>query len=171
MNYWLITDTHFGHDMLVLNKYRPMNFEYLILKNSKSIIKDDDIVIHLGDLGFYDIEKWNNKFIEACGLAKRWLVRGNHDKKTNHWFLTHGWDCVCYELVIDLFGKKILFSHRPVLDRDDFDINIHGHCHDMNHHDINLGPKNKLIFIEHTYQPINLRFIIDNWKMPIIDNV
>jgi calcineurin-like phosphoesterase family protein len=95
--------------------------------------------------------------------GKKWLVKGNHDEKTNHWYLNHGWDFVCDHFSDVYFGKRILFSHEPqAYDINLYDVNIHGHLHDNSRHGrpedfcIN-GRICKLVAIEYTnYQPVTL---------------
>ena len=50
MNYWITTDTHFGHTNIMKWAERPEGFESLILKNLKHALNSNDILIHLGDV-------------------------------------------------------------------------------------------------------------------------
>jgi len=66
-------------------------------------------------------------------------------------------------MTLEVFGKTILFSHKPQPDGD-YDINIHGHCH-SNERKIefepDMHPKQKLLAIENTdYLPIKLEKFI-----------
>ena len=49
INFWVMTDFHFGHKAMIELCGRPINFEDRILKGLK-IIKDEDILIFLGDI-------------------------------------------------------------------------------------------------------------------------
>ena len=161
MNYWIITDTHFGHTKMQEYCGRPKEFENKIIKNTLSACKPGDVLIHLGDICIGDDEKWHNLFTRHIS-AKRWLIRGNHDKKSSGWYMSHGWDCVADELLLDIFGKRILFSHRPAT-IGIFNLNIHGHHHNTGHHpEDETTSKHCLVFIEHEYSPISLRKIVES---------
>lgn len=62
------------------------------------------------------------------------LVKGNHDSKSYNWYLQNGWDWVCDTFTLERHGKTILFSHEPKAWDGYFDINIHGHLHNSQHH-------------------------------------
>ena len=160
MKIYLTTDTHFGHKKLI--EYgRPDNFEELIFKNLKNL-PEGCILIHLGDVGLGRDGEMHSKYIEPI-KCKKILVRGNHDHKSDNWYLEHGWDFVCRRFESKYFGKNIMFSHIPVKDNNFYDINIHGHFHDSDHHiheAFILAVKNnkqKLLALEHTnYKPVLL---------------
>ena len=143
MNIWVITDTHFGHEAMHELCGRPVGFEAKILRQITHKVKRDDVLIHLGDICWYKHDYWNEQLREACA-GKLWLVRGNHDKKSITWYMGKGWDCVVNQLTLKVFGKIIVFSHKPV---ETPHINIHGHLH-------NKLPHTKYgLFIEHEYTP------------------
>ena len=160
MKYWLITDTHFNHiDKMQEFCGRPLNYEELIFKGLSRIPKDD-ILIHLGDICIGEDAQVHAKYIQPLECRKI-LVRGNHDKKTNSWYLSNGWDFVVDSMLIEVFGKRILFSHKPQQDLGYFDINIHGHFHNSNRREEEFkdicSDKHKLLAIEYTkYMPTNL---------------
>lgn len=157
MNYWVISDTHFGHRNMEKLCGRPSNFEFLILDNLSKAVKPNDVVIHLGDVCFGNDATWHENFKEACNGAKTWLVLGNHDKKSMSWYLTHGWNVVCKSLEMELYGETLLFTHRPMERAYKF-INVHGHLH-------RSVPNEKFyrsIYMEHHYKPQLLRDIVEN---------
>ena len=49
---WIITDTHWRHYKIMEYCDRPDNFEELITKNWKNLVKPQDVIIHLGDVIF-----------------------------------------------------------------------------------------------------------------------
>lgn len=185
MRIWITTDTHFGHDNMVQYCDRPVDFGEKIAKGLFNNCKFGDVLIHLGDVCIGKDEYWHNKYIKTLP-CKKWLVRGNHDKKSDKWYLEHGWDFVAMKFQIYYQGKSILFTHIPELDRKleerllgagSFDINIHGHFHNTldrlkrkewvtpTEEERNKGvvdilcPKHKLLALEFTnYQPV----ILDN---------
>lgn len=161
MNIWITTDTHFSHKALV--EYgRPKDFELKIKKALKNCVKPDDLLVHLGDVCIGNDAENNNWFKKELG-CKTYLIRGNHDTKSINWYLNNGWDVVADRLDIEMFGKRICFTHMPVAWDGYFDINYHGHFHDTDHRrnepDFNkiLCGYNKLISLEKTnYQPVKL---------------
>ena len=95
MNYWVISDTHFGHDKISECFGRPKDFEKKILK-SLNFVREEDVLIHLGDFCIGKDAYWHEKFMshfekESYG-AKLWLIKGNHDHKTKTWYFDKGWD-------------------------------------------------------------------------------
>ena len=164
MNIWITTDTHFGHENIIDFCNRPKNYEQLIYKRLKINLKKNDILIHLGDIAWRK-EKYWNEIITSIDTKRKWLVRGNHDKRSIFWYLDRGWDFVGDEIGLDIYGKKIIFSHVPIADNG-YDLNIHGHFHNIhNHfHEPELvtirNSKQYLINLEHHYMPISLKSII-----------
>jgi calcineurin-like phosphoesterase family protein len=162
MNYWIITDTHFGHKKMQEYCGRPLGFESSIICNLMMTCKPGDVLIHLGDICIGRDEHWHKELENV--LCKKWLIRGNHDKKSLGWYFDHGWDCVADEITLAVFGKSIIFSHRPTAS-DKYDLNIHGHMHNTGHHPEmipRITPRSRLIIMEHHYSPMNLRRIVES---------
>lgn len=161
MKYWIIADTHFGHSKLVERGYRPSGFEGRIFDQVAALISSDDVLTHLGDFCFGNDREWHERFLEVC-KGKSWLIRGNHDRKTPTWYIRRGWSCVLDRLQLRMFGKTLVFSHRPVNVRGGV-VNIHGHFHNNNHRHVEeeevdeVDKNHWLVFIEHTYRPVDLR--------------
>jgi len=134
---WVIGDTHFGHNML-RKGHRPEDFEEQIISNWYSLVEQNDTVIHLGDFSFgkyteggieyslgESVTKWRERLV-----GRVILVRGNHDKEPCTWYMNHGFEFCCDELLMDFKGKKLRLSHIPVQCSE---INIHGHLHNDEH--------------------------------------
>ena len=161
MKIWLTTDTHFNHTQLI--EYgRPADFEEQIKKNLKRMVKPEDLLIHLGDICIGNDLENSNWFKKELG-CRTYLLRGNHDNKSLKWYLENGWDVVADRLDIEMFGKKMCFTHIPVAWDGYFDVNYHGHFHDTDHRrnepEFNkiLCGYNKLISLEvNNYQPVLL---------------
>jgi len=165
---YLISDTHFGHDAMIQYCGRPKGFEELLWKGMQ-ILQEDDILIHLGDICIGKNADWHAKYIEPLP-CKKILVRGNHDKKSDKWYLEHGWDFVCNQFKNKMYGKKIVFSHMPVVWDGDYEMNVHGHFHNSDHrrHEPELlAVKNgyqKLIAVEWTeYKPVLLKHVVEEY--------
>jgi len=173
MKIWLITDTHFGHDKMEIYCDRPKDFSKRIVKGLE-VVEPNDILIHLGDFCIGNDEVWHRQFHQEIA-GKHWLVKGNHDNKSNSWYLRNGWDWVGAKFQDKFFGKNILFSHTPQMEdkqiesglwiSGSFDLNIHGHYHNNNHRSkdeqVEITKKHKLLAMEFTnYQPVLLENFI-----------
>ena len=159
MKYWLLPDTHFGHDNMIEYENRPQDFSGRILTNVVRYVSKDDVIIHLGDFCIGNDNRWHMMFnVNVPRGTKKWLIRGNHDKKSNSWYMEHGWDMVCTSLGMHTFGKKILLTHERQLALIDYDINIHGHSHSKGISDSN----HIALAIERMhYTPVRLRTVVE----------
>lgn len=120
------------------------------------------VLIHLGDVSFYDHEAWHKRLMSVC-CCKRWLVRGNHDCEPDGWYLKQGWDCVVDGLSMVAGNKRVYLSHKPVpIDTKTFDLNIHGHVHNKKQHEFagKLTNKHILVRCEHDYRPVLLHDLL-----------
>jgi len=173
MKYWLLADTHFGHHNIKKYCDRPDDFEELILQNVKNTVKETDTLIHLGDIAFgatKDQLAWQKKLFDCLPeKCNKWLIIGNHDKKSVHWYLYNGWNFAGYSIKMKMYGKQIMFTHgtQPKslsCENEKVDYIIHGHCH--NHFGVTKTgwkehEKGKiLIMMEHNYMPIDLQGVI-----------
>jgi calcineurin-like phosphoesterase family protein len=151
-NIWVIADTHFGHTKLVEWGHRPEGFEELILSNLKKYVKENDTLIHLGDVELGRVED-----LSPYGRV-RILIKGNHDSRTDNKYYDMGFTAVCSGLLFDRFGKRIYFSHEPQEISEDIDFNIYGHTHGKGEV---LSKKHIPIFYEGSdYKPHKLRDLI-----------
>jgi len=127
MNFWITTDTHFGHESIVKAGHRPPKFEDKILNNTRNCVRHEDVLIHLGDVSFTDHKYWLNTLRRFC-LGKMWLTVGNHDKPPS-WYIENGFDFASEFIILTYLGKRVLLSHEPKEDLLGCDLNIHGHLH------------------------------------------
>lgn len=128
MKYYVVTDTHFGHKKMAEYCGRPDRFEDLILEAWLDTVSPEDVVIHLGDVCFGKDSYWHELISAMPGI--KWLTMGNHDNKSPTWYLSNGWDCVCEHILLNIYGKKVLFSHVPLRTLSDSQYNIFGHMHE-----------------------------------------
>lgn len=164
MKIWIIADTHFGHNIMVEKCGRPHDFNEKILSNIEKNVRKEDVLIHLGDFCIGDDKAWHKLFCDYCN-CKKWLITGNHDKRTKTWYMENGWDAVADTMSLNIYGKHILFSHSPVDPGDSFDINIHGHHHNTNHHPEDYTTeRNILIHIEDTLSPVLLQTHLNKFE-------
>lgn len=172
---FLISDTHFN-DLSVLDSEPSRliyddsfeSYEEFIVYNWNNKVSKNDFVLHLGDFiikepqAFFDKYSLNGRII---------LIRGNHDRDDILSVIGERFYLIISELIwlkkigteysieiinrenntpagliADLKGKRILFSHYPVFEYDEYDVeeisflrgifqnnecnlNIHGHVH------------------------------------------
>lgn len=163
MNYWVVSDTHFGHEKLKQWTGRGDNWDDKIL-GSLPVILDSDIFIHLGDICWYDAKYWHECMFSMIDSNKKILVKGNHDKKTSSWYYDAGWDLVVDRFDISIYGKSLAFTHIPLATQENgIDMNVHGHLHNCEHH-MNECPYiegfHKVVHLEEDPKPQLLRKII-----------
>jgi calcineurin-like phosphoesterase family protein len=165
-NVWIVSDTHFHHDKIINHCYRPKNHEELQFNHLKRL-KENDILLHLGDVSFSKIEEAHEKYIKPL-KCKKWLVLGNHDTKSVSWYVKHGWDFVARDFTTLFMGKLIIFSHRPLKVGGNI-INVHGHLHNLErdilkaYPDEYLEERDRHILISpeyNRYRPVKLKTIL-----------
>lgn len=182
MKTWVITDTHFYHSKLIEYCGRPTNFTEQIINNWK-IIDRQDVVFHLGDVGFYKKNPtFQNLLRNLPGLKV--LIRGNHDRFPIQWYMDAGFLAVMESTIINVCHHqvkrekavnhyyRVLLSHipQPIPD-DSVDFNLHGHFHNNPPSrweeklvDV-LTPKHRLLSIEELqYKPVLLGWAIHHNK-------
>ncbi len=125
---WLLADTHLYHDVMVTEAGWPKDYYNRLFKQCKHLIAPQDTLIHLGDVIFYRYQMLPN-FLDEIPCRKI-LTKSNHDHKSDHWYMTHGFD-----FVVDSFIRgNVMFSHYP---QPVFPVgvtrNVHGHWHENDH--------------------------------------
>ena len=129
---YFISDTHFNHSNIIKYADRPFNditeMNNTLINNWNSIIKEDDIVYHLGDFALTCDEKIKELYSYLNGTII--LIRGNHDGKSVKYYEDIGFK-VLKNAPIILDEYKLVLSHTPVPDAKipDGYINLHGHIH------------------------------------------
>lgn len=132
MKIWIVSDTHFNHEAIKEYEWRPDNFNEIIIDNLKSVIKQEDTLIHLWDVIF-------NRQSELENILKEipWtkiLVKWNHDQNKNNWYLSKGFNLVCDKIELRFNHKKVILTHIPIKLLED-EYNLHWHLHSWNHRD------------------------------------
>jgi calcineurin-like phosphoesterase family protein len=162
MHTYIIADTHLNHGNIATYCQRPANFTELIRRNWNNTVRDEDIIIHLGDVGIGD---WKLFDIENL-KGRKILIRGNHDRQHScQWWMNHG-----FQTAVDaLLYRGCWMTHEPA-DRlpEHAHLNIHGHLHNIFHGFQAPGalsrdrfalryPWQRLFAVEYTkYAPVNL---------------
>ena len=144
-DYWIISDTHFGHQNIITYCKRPF-YSYLemdtaLIDNWNRVVKKGDYVYHLGD--FFMEEPRSEKeanyrdYILASLNGRITLILGNHDK-VNYLAKTGRFhDIVMWKpWNVSKNNPPFLMTHVPVHKdsilweaREGF--NLHGHTHNF----------------------------------------
>lgn len=134
MTTYIISDTHFGHKKMILERgYKnvdEMNNDLIEYWND--IVTDKDEVIHLGDVALdMNLEDIEEKILKKL-KGKKTLIIGNHDTCTKIPLYTKYFKCYSVLRI-----KNNIFSHIPInnLAIGLNENNYHGHFH----HIVNLG--------------------------------
>lgn len=129
---YIISDTHFNHRKILAYENRPFSsvedMNENIIKNWNSVVKSGDIVIHLGDVAL-------GRMSEVPGIIARLngnkiFVRGNHDDKSDTYYLNAGFSAVGRNFIFPHNGLTIFCSHHPYKPEGiEYDLHLFGHVH------------------------------------------
>lgn len=145
MKIFVVSDTHFGHEKSLtfqnsVGRFRSIeDKDRFIIANWNSVVRDDDVVYHLGDV-FLGGSKRAQRILR-CLNGHKILVRGNHDAKSDNWYLNAGFSEV--HRIIWLTSPthpqthRYVFTHVPLpyvqlqaIEQLGFIVkNYHGHLH------------------------------------------
>lgn len=124
MNFWFISDTHFGHENIIKYCNRPFKdadeMNETIINNWNERVDKEDTVFHLGDLCFKKMHRGENIVARLNGNII--LIKGNHDHKQAIKTITEA-------IVIYHCGHYIYLTHRPE-NADPLRISLVGHAHE-----------------------------------------
>lgn len=151
---YLVSDTHFNHENIIKYCNRPFKDIYemndTIIKNWNSLIKENDIVYHLGDFGFGTKEELKTIFDKLNG--KKYLIMGNHDKRSGKKFYK---ELGFLEVYKEYQIGNILLTHYPQEVLNLF--NFYGHIHDKEESLNFKDNKHRCICLEKTnYMPVEI---------------
>lgn len=143
---YVTSDFHFNDDHIIEcertqfatieehNKY--------IVDRYNSIVKDEDTVYILGDIGFGEFNKYKKYLKKLKG--HKILIKGNHDWITEREAYEVGFEGF-YDHPI-YFNDHIILSHEPAREAylNPYIINVHGHLHHnpislKNYYNVNIG--------------------------------
>jgi len=156
---WILSDTHFWHDNIVVYHNRPEDHTQLMIRRWRELVPRDGLVLHLGDVvhGIPTQELWS-RFPRLPGRIH--LVPGNHDRLARvEVFIAAGW------VILDPFSfayrdHHICFTHEPMPEEELLpgSINVHGHIHSQPA----PSPRHLNTCVEMLdYSPVPLRPLID----------
>lgn len=139
-NFWIISDTHFGHYNMVKLCDRPLNHSEKIAEKWDKLVDENDNILHLGDLSLWfgpSRDLWADFAAQRPG--NKFLIKGNHDVEEDEYYEKRGFK-VIDPFITRLGTKKLFFSHEPQEPYSGpdinklWDLNIHGHIHNNHHH-------------------------------------
>ena len=131
-----ISDLHFGCQ----NNYegRTLEHDQLIIDNWNKVVKNDDKVYILGDIGRIGNNKDNEYLCRCISVlkGKKVLILGNHDAGLKDYRLKQLFAEVCdYKEITDAFdgrSYKLVLSHYPIIfwaNQHKGAILLYGHLH------------------------------------------
>lgn len=133
INYFITSDLHFFHKNILkfcpdTRPWRDVNeMTEELIKYWNSLIKDDDIVLFLGDLSFGNVEQTKEILKQLNGNIV--FILGNHDHKLRNNIP----NITKYEYLEFRFnGTKVICSHYPITSWNSStygSVMLHGHCH------------------------------------------
>lgn len=128
MSTYFIADIHFGEDNIRRYEKRPFGsvseMDETIIGNWNRVVNEDDEVYILGDFGADGSEQ------DILGKLNgtKYLIKGNHDTKSNGYYRTVGFKEV-YDMPV-LFKGFWILSHEPVYVNSNMPYaNLFGHVH------------------------------------------
>lgn len=149
---FIIGDTHFNHEAMEKLCGRPKNHTELTIENWRRAVRPCDTTFHLGDVIFNRAGEL--KILLDSISGRKILVRGNHDTRSLHWYLSHGFDFACDSFT---YGD-LYFTHIPALSLPvGCSVNIHGHLHNTGHREHKAEIWHRLFCLENVgYRPVEL---------------
>lgn len=137
---YFISDTHFNHKNIIKYCNRPFKdvdeMNKVLIENWNNTVTDYDTIFHLGDVALTNEREMKEIIPKLKG--KKFLIRGNHDKKSKEFFRSVGFGMMP-ENPLKLNKEKLILSHKPLADTEipKGYVNIHGHIHNNPLHKIN----------------------------------
>jgi len=140
MAVYFSSDNHYFHANIIKYCSRPFRdveeMNATMVGNWNSVVKDEDVVFHLGDVSAGLRDRVDDfKTLIGSLKGKKILIRGNHDHQTDEWYVEAGFRSVHESLSIG----GVLMVHYPVQEAisrkvDDskwgaVDHVLHGHIH------------------------------------------
>ena len=133
MKFFIISDTHFGHEQIIKYCGRPFKstkeMDEMLIKNWNEVVSNNDTVLHLGDVGFGKKEYVASIIKRLNG--KKILIMGNHDNWSEQAYRDMGFHTVSRFPII--WNNFFMLSHAPLeLNETTPYFNYYGHVHNDN---------------------------------------
>lgn len=154
------SDQHFGHKNIIPFCNRPFTdtdeMASIMIDNHNNIVKPNDTVFWVGDIGFMSVPKINEVLDQLNGYKIH--IVGNHDieRNGNVYKLNVDEQYPCYSLVTE--RVNLLLTHYPLDTLPNKCINVHGHIHT----NVITDKKHINVCVEHTnYTPRSLESVLE----------
>lgn len=162
MKNWYTSDHHFNHKNIIKYCNRPFasvdEMNEVMIERWNEVVGPGDVVYHCGDFAFGSARDIAG-VLERLNGAK-FLVLGNHDRKTKSGNASLGFSGVFDSLIVEDSGLFLAMNHRPRFDNftKPCDIYLYGHVHN---NEVPDAPPNWVnICVEMTdYRPVDLEWI------------
>ena len=133
MKFFIISDTHFGHEQIIKYCGRPFKstkeMDEMLIKNWNEVVSNNDTIIHLGDVGFGK-KAYIASIIKRLN-GKKILIMGNHDNWSEQAYRDMGFHTVSRFPII--WNNFFMLSHAPLeLNETTPYFNYYGHVHNDN---------------------------------------
>jgi len=166
-NIFITADQHFGHSNIIKYESRPFlnaeDMDRVLIKNWNTVVSNKDTIIIAGDISFHNKEKTTEIINQLNG--KKILVKGNHDKRNNRWWMDVGIDTVSSFPII--FNDYFVIQHEPPAYYNDACpyFYIYGHVHGSEMYKT-ITKKTACVSVERwEYRPVELEKIIELSKL------
>lgn len=132
-----------------------------MVNNWNSVVTDDDVVIHAGDVMFGDKKKCGPFINQLKG--QKILISGNHDPKEV--VLNECWMNSAQQLDFEYDGYIFHIKHWPFKEKIEPKENVI-FCHGHTHNNIPQLTNNQIsLCVEHwNFAPVSIETIIETWK-------
>ncbi len=159
---WVIADTHWGHRRLrevLAPGIRPPHVDALMVERWWATVGLDEPVLHLGDVFLGDLTAADVPARFPTLPGRVFLLPGNHDGLDKLAALAAiGW-CMVEPFAVEHQGWTVRFSHQPLEDLAEGELNVHGHIHQ----NPAPSPKHFNASVEQIdYRPVSLSRVLDD---------
>ena len=111
------SDTHFSHENIIKYCNRPFEsieeHDEALIRNWNTKVGPNDLVFHLGDIGFGNVKRINEILNQLNG--KITLVIGNHDWRILDKLNLERFELVTQQINMNINDQHIYLNHFPML--------------------------------------------------------
>jgi calcineurin-like phosphoesterase family protein len=159
---FITADTHFGDSNIIAYEKRPFSsiedMDNQMIASWNSVVNEDDIVFHLGDVGLYPLLKMQDIIKKLNG--NKILIMGNHDDHlTLRQWMECGFDEVCKYPIV--YNEFIVMQHQPpqYINSTTPFFYMYGHVHGTEMYPT-VTKQSACVSVERwDYAPVNLEYL------------
>jgi calcineurin-like phosphoesterase family protein len=169
--YWFLSDTHFGHENIIIYCARPFKnvkeMDEVLIKNINERVGEDDTLFFLGDFCMKRSSEASNAPQNAFDYYRNQIkcknivfITGNHDHN-------NGTKTPIESMIIKHGGIRIHLTHNPKHASIDFKFNFCGHVHEKWQFQ-KLGKKSIIINLsveKWEYRPVDINEIFQAYSI------